>query len=296
MTRIRLPVRSLSAFASSLPLSSAIIPMSSTMAFPKLHFGGHAHHILVSKRSTSSIRISKLRHRVLCFERTQPASSSTRGKRYKGLVSLRITSFISNPSNLPLHTRKPNSAQLNPIKPLQSTSIKMQFSIITAILAGATMVAALPADMSPRQSVVCPGTDSTPQCCAVNVLDLADLNCANRKYPHQPIADPYLMLQQLRRLPRASANSPLCAQPSDNRRNAACYLLYVLIICLNFLSKLTLFFSLSKHLFALPPCKWDLLFRHLNADGMNATAEDLRRRHWNGNGNHCICYGYIAER
>ena len=62
----------------------------------------------------------------------------------------------------------------------------MQFSIITALLVGATMVAALPADMSARQATICPGTDGTPQCCATNVLNLADLNCANRRSPLPP--------------------------------------------------------------------------------------------------------------
>lgn len=54
----------------------------------------------------------------------------------------------------------------------------MQFSTILAtILAGASVTMAVPAK---RQSALCPGLDSSPQCCAVNVLNLADLNCAPR--------------------------------------------------------------------------------------------------------------------
>jgi hypothetical protein len=33
--------------------------------------------------------------------------------------------------------------------------------------------------MGRQASVVCSGTYGTPQCCATNVLDVADLNCAN---------------------------------------------------------------------------------------------------------------------
>ena len=115
-----------------------------------------------------------------------------------------------------------------------SPTSKMQFSIITALLTGATIVAALPADMSPRQSTVCPGTDSTPQCCAVNVLDLADLNCANRKSQPSLITSLLasglasfarlgLTFLQPRKLQLPLPSSPPCAQTLANKLSAACY-------------------------------------------------------------------------
>ncbi|KAG9746027.1 hypothetical protein KCU73_g7456, partial [Aureobasidium melanogenum] len=36
-----------------------------------------------------------------------------------------------------------------------------------------------PADVSARQVTICAGTYSNAQCCATDVLGLADLNCAN---------------------------------------------------------------------------------------------------------------------
>ena len=42
-----------------------------------------------------------------------------------------------------------------------------------------TLAFGLPA-LEQRQSTVCSGTYGNAQCCATNVLDLADLNCANR--------------------------------------------------------------------------------------------------------------------
>ena len=63
----------------------------------------------------------------------------------------------------------------------------MQFSTLLAtILAGASVTMAVPAK---RQTTLCPGLSGTPQCCAVNVLNVADLNCANRKSSHFPNLD-----------------------------------------------------------------------------------------------------------
>lgn len=53
-------------------------------------------------------------------------------------------------------------------------------TIITALFAS-SMVTALPAELSARQTTICSGTYSNAQCCATDVLGLADLNCANRK-------------------------------------------------------------------------------------------------------------------
>ncbi|TIA53281.1 hypothetical protein D6C83_04389 [Aureobasidium pullulans] len=51
-------------------------------------------------------------------------------------------------------------------------------TIITAFI-GSSIVAAAPADVSARQLTICSGTYSNAQCCATDVLGLADLNCAN---------------------------------------------------------------------------------------------------------------------
>jgi len=42
-----------------------------------------------------------------------------------------------------------------------------------------TLAFGVPA-LEQRQTTVCSGTYSNAQCCATNVLDLADLNCASR--------------------------------------------------------------------------------------------------------------------
>lgn len=57
----------------------------------------------------------------------------------------------------------------------------MQFSIIlTTLLASASVTMAVPA-MIRRTTPVCTGTYSNAQCCATDVLGVADLNCAPRK-------------------------------------------------------------------------------------------------------------------
>jgi hypothetical protein len=60
--------------------------------------------------------------------------------------------------------------------------IKMLASTIISAFIGSAIVAAAPADISARQAaLICSGTYSNIQCCATDVLGLADLNCANRK-------------------------------------------------------------------------------------------------------------------
>ncbi|KAI1161130.1 Cerato-ulmin hydrophobin family [Nemania serpens] len=55
----------------------------------------------------------------------------------------------------------------------------MQFSIIAATLLAAIALAA-PAPAERRQTLpLCSGLTSTEQCCATDVLGLADLDCAN---------------------------------------------------------------------------------------------------------------------
>ena len=53
----------------------------------------------------------------------------------------------------------------------------MHFSTIiaTALVGASTM--AFPAY---KRAVLCPGLESTPQCCAVDALGVADVNCAPR--------------------------------------------------------------------------------------------------------------------
>ncbi|KAG9579708.1 hypothetical protein KCU77_g9220, partial [Aureobasidium melanogenum] len=46
-------------------------------------------------------------------------------------------------------------------------------TIITALI-GSSIVAAAPADISARQTTICAGTYSNAQCCATDVLGLAD--------------------------------------------------------------------------------------------------------------------------
>lgn len=62
----------------------------------------------------------------------------------------------------------------------------MQFSQIIALFAGAAVTMALPAerivernDPAPAPAILCPvGLFSVPQCCATDVLGVADLDCA----------------------------------------------------------------------------------------------------------------------
>ncbi|KAI4762586.1 hypothetical protein E4T52_10742 [Aureobasidium sp. EXF-3400] len=56
----------------------------------------------------------------------------------------------------------------------------MLASTIVSAFIGSALVAAAPADLSARQAaLICSGTYSNIQCCATDVLGLADLNCAN---------------------------------------------------------------------------------------------------------------------
>ncbi|KDR82500.1 hypothetical protein GALMADRAFT_87834 [Galerina marginata CBS 339.88] len=55
----------------------------------------------------------------------------------------------------------------------------MRFSIITAILAGASVAIAVPTTLENRQQLpLCTGTDSNALCCSTDVLGVADLDCA----------------------------------------------------------------------------------------------------------------------
>ena len=61
------------------------------------------------------------------------------------------------------------------ISRLQSSTMHFSTIIVTALFGASTL--AVPAF---KRALLCPGIDSTPQCCAVNALNLADLNCAPR--------------------------------------------------------------------------------------------------------------------
>jgi hypothetical protein len=57
----------------------------------------------------------------------------------------------------------------------------MKFTMI-AVASLAPFVLANPVDLAERQVVpLCSGLEATPQCCATDVLGVADLNCANRQ-------------------------------------------------------------------------------------------------------------------
>jgi len=62
----------------------------------------------------------------------------------------------------------------------------MHFSTIVIALAGATttMASAIPgkSTLLGRQSTLCSGAESSPVCCATDVLGVADLDCAPRKF------------------------------------------------------------------------------------------------------------------
>ena len=59
----------------------------------------------------------------------------------------------------------------------------MHFSTIIAMaLLGASTTMAVPA-MKRNNQLLCPGLPGDPQCCAVNALNVADLNCGPRTSP-----------------------------------------------------------------------------------------------------------------
>ncbi|OCL08357.1 magnaporin [Glonium stellatum] len=67
----------------------------------------------------------------------------------------------------------------------------MKFSgIIASALIGASTALATPAYLAEkRQTAICSGTYSNAQCCATNVLNLADLNCVNPPTEPTSMAD-----------------------------------------------------------------------------------------------------------
>lgn len=95
-------------------------------------------------------------------------------------------------ANLSLRLTNSNRLTLQVLHHLeyQQTSMK-SFSTVSFLGFAATLVTARMTPMERRQAagvVVCPGSASNAQCCATDVLGLADLNCNNRELAL--IADP----------------------------------------------------------------------------------------------------------
>lgn len=89
---------------------------------------------------------------------------------------------ISLPQILPFLSTTSSSA--NPITVYSSLRLNRYLSISTmktfiAVASLFSLALALPA-VEQRQAAVCSGTYGNAQCCATNVLNLADLNCNNR--------------------------------------------------------------------------------------------------------------------
>jgi hypothetical protein len=85
----------------------------------------------------------------------------------------------SLPSSINYHFTT-NPLPLPPTKPTNQPTIIMLFTtIFTSFFA--TLALAAPVEIEERQAVVCSGT--TAQCCATDVLNLADLDCATRTFP-----------------------------------------------------------------------------------------------------------------
>lgn len=58
----------------------------------------------------------------------------------------------------------------------------MFFNTIVAALTAGLLVMASPALVSRQDAALCSGTYGNAQCCATDVLGVADLNCADRTY------------------------------------------------------------------------------------------------------------------
>ncbi|KAM0803317.1 hydrophobin [Usnea florida] len=64
----------------------------------------------------------------------------------------------------------------------------MHFSTIVATaLLGAAVTMGVPTN-NKRNTILCPGTPDTPECCATDVLGVADLNCAPPPSPPSNIS------------------------------------------------------------------------------------------------------------
>lgn len=112
-------------------------------------------------------------------------------------------------------------------KPIQSFLPTMLFSVLTSLTLAATLAAtmasAMPA-LNQRQTVVCSGTYSNAQCCATDVLGVADLNCFNREFcPSAPTSERDTNKTfQLHQLQPQQLTSYLSVPPMVNKPSVAC--------------------------------------------------------------------------
>ena len=93
----------------------------------------------------------------------------------------------------------------------------MQFTI-TVVTLFASLAVAVPAVIEQRQYVACSGLYSTAQCCATDVLGVADLDCANRSSPNFPnfgITLANNILQPPRSSPVPTTSAPLALQSAS---------------------------------------------------------------------------------
>jgi hypothetical protein len=103
-------------------------------------------------------------------------------KIYKeGLVFRSTWTFYNIKASIYSTTHPDHPSTSETLKLSKYLFFNMQLStILTAFLAGASVTMAIPA-MIRQATPVCTGTDSNAQCCATDVLGVADLNCATRK-------------------------------------------------------------------------------------------------------------------
>ena len=106
-------------------------------------------------------------------------------KTYKFPPTSQIQQYHHNQSHH-IHIHSPKSI----LKLITAPAFTMQFStFIAAALVGASATMAVPAY---KRSVLCPGLPGTPECCAVNALGVADLDCAPRTSNSLLHIHPYL--------------------------------------------------------------------------------------------------------
>ena len=125
--------------------------------------------------------------------------------------------FNTLPTHLPPLFHQPSS--LSTLLP-NNPSIKMQFFTIVAAFAAAAVAA--PASLEQRQVPVCTG--GNPLCCATDVLNLADLDCATRKCSPtttSPSALFHANTAQPPPPPPAPTSSSTSAPPPASRPSAA---------------------------------------------------------------------------
>jgi len=98
----------------------------------------------------------------------------------------------------------------------------MLFSTLTSLVLAATMASAMPA-LNQRQTLVCTGTYSNAQCCATDVLGVADLNCFNRESLEPSPLDEVLTIHSAPSTPTSADDfETICA--ADGQQAKCCVL------------------------------------------------------------------------